>query len=236
MYIWAEACGTAMYVHNRSPHQRLGDITLEEAFTGENPKINHLRIFGCPIYIHVPWEKRMKLDPTGKKGIFVSYSESAKAYQIYIPDQRKMKLSIDVTSEEDVAYQRSRRTNGDSDDLQELLVPPSPPDKRKIMEDDFIEPTNLVDPIVPDPIPREIAVMGQKRILAWARQTLQDAQGHAAPRPFQESKRPHRYGCYVPLMGILLVSEPGTYEEASKHQCWRDAMTEEYESTLKNDD
>ena len=36
-------------------------------------------------------------------------------------------------------------------------------------------------------------------------------------------------------MGNLLVSEPSTYEEASKHQCWRDAITEEYESILKND-
>ena len=34
MYLWAEACGTAVYVQNRSLHWRLGDITLEEAFTG----------------------------------------------------------------------------------------------------------------------------------------------------------------------------------------------------------
>ena len=36
-------------------------------------------------------------------------------------------------------------------------------------------------------------------------------------------------------MGSLLDSKPSTYEEASKHQCWRDVMTEEYESILKND-
>ena len=35
-------------------------------------------------------------------------------------------------------------------------------------------------------------------------------------------------------MGSLLDSEPTTYEEASKHQCWRDAMTKEYESILNN--
>ena len=80
MYLWAEACGTTVYVQNRSPHRRLGDITPKEAFTGEKSDISHLRIFGCPIYIHVPREKRMKLDPAGKKGIFFGYSESAKAY------------------------------------------------------------------------------------------------------------------------------------------------------------
>ena len=66
MYLWAEACGTVVYVQNRSPHQRLGDITSEEAFTGEKFEISHLRIFRCPIYIHVPREKRTKLDPIGK--------------------------------------------------------------------------------------------------------------------------------------------------------------------------
>jgi hypothetical protein len=59
--------------------------------------------------------------------------------------------------------------------------------------------TNLVDPVDPvDPIdvPRDIAV-GQKRP-AWARQTFQEAEGHATPRgTFQESKRPHRFSSYV---------------------------------------
>ena len=47
--------------------------TPEEAFTSEKPKIGHLRIFGCPVYVHVPREKRTKLDPFGRKGIFVGY-------------------------------------------------------------------------------------------------------------------------------------------------------------------
>ena len=36
MYLWAEACGTVVYVQNKSPHRRLGDITSEEAFIGES--------------------------------------------------------------------------------------------------------------------------------------------------------------------------------------------------------
>ena len=164
-------------------------MTPEEAFIGEKPEIGHLRIFGCPVCTHVPREKRTKLDPTGKQGIFVGYSESTKAYQIYIPEQRKMELSKDVTFEEDVAYRRSRRSDWDSDDLQEILVSPSTPAEREIIDDDIVEPTDPVDPIVIDHVPRDIAVMGQKRRPTWARQTLQDAEGHAAPRPFWESKR-----------------------------------------------
>jgi hypothetical protein len=84
MFLWEEACSTMIYVQNRCPHRRLRNMTLEEACTGENPDIGHLRIFGCPVYIHVPWERRTKLEPSGKKGVFVGYSESTKAYQIYI--------------------------------------------------------------------------------------------------------------------------------------------------------
>ena len=63
-----------------------------------------------------------------------------------------MELSRDVTFEEDVAYRRSRCIDSDSDDSHELLVSPSPPAEREIMEDDIVEPTDPVDPVVPNPI------------------------------------------------------------------------------------
>ena len=51
---------------------KIGVHTLpEEVFIGKRPNLSHLRIFGCPVYIHVPKEKRSKLDPIGKKIIFV---------------------------------------------------------------------------------------------------------------------------------------------------------------------
>jgi transposase InsO family protein len=85
MFLWEEACNTTVYVQNRSPHRILGDKTPEEAFSGVKPEIGHLRIFGCPVYIHVPVEKRTKLEPSGQKGIFVGYNETSKAYMIFIP-------------------------------------------------------------------------------------------------------------------------------------------------------
>lgn len=78
--IWTEAAGIAIYIQNRCPHFILGDKTPEEKFTGVKPEVGHLRIFGCPMYIHVPKEKRSKPEPSGKKGVFVGYSETSKAY------------------------------------------------------------------------------------------------------------------------------------------------------------
>jgi hypothetical protein len=48
------------------------------------PEVSHFHIFGCPIYIHVLIEKRTKLNPSSRKGLFVGYSETSKAYKVYI--------------------------------------------------------------------------------------------------------------------------------------------------------
>jgi hypothetical protein len=60
-HLWEEASSTTVIVQNRSPRKILGNKTLEEEFIGNKPEVNHLRIFGCPMYIHVPKEKRTKL-------------------------------------------------------------------------------------------------------------------------------------------------------------------------------
>jgi hypothetical protein len=43
-----------VHVQNKSLHQTLKNITPEETFTGVKPEIEHFRIFGCPVYFHVP--------------------------------------------------------------------------------------------------------------------------------------------------------------------------------------
>jgi IS30 family transposase len=76
MHMWEEVAKTVVYVHNRSPHKILENKTPEEMFSGEKMKVNHLRIFGCLIFVHVPKEKRTKLDPFEKNGICFGYSDT----------------------------------------------------------------------------------------------------------------------------------------------------------------
>ena len=82
VHLWVEAARTTMYVQNCSPHRVLENKTPEEVFSSKKPKVSHLRIFGCLVYIHISKENRTKLDISGKKGIFVGYSESSKDYRI----------------------------------------------------------------------------------------------------------------------------------------------------------
>ena len=86
--LWDEATGTTLYIQNRSPHAILGEKTPEDVFTKKKPVVDHMRIFGTPVYIHVKKKKRAKLERFGKKGIFVHYNEISKSYCIYVPGQR----------------------------------------------------------------------------------------------------------------------------------------------------
>jgi hypothetical protein len=38
-------------------------MTPEEAFLGNKPNVENSRIFGCPVYFHIPKDKRNKLEP-----------------------------------------------------------------------------------------------------------------------------------------------------------------------------
>ena len=80
MYLWAEATRTIVYVQNRTPHQVFDNKSSEEDFSGEKLEVIHLRIFGCLVYIHIPKENRTKLDLSRRRGLFIGYNDTSKAY------------------------------------------------------------------------------------------------------------------------------------------------------------
>jgi hypothetical protein len=73
-YFWAEAVATIIYIMNRTPITIVHGMTPEEKFTSKKPDVSHLKVFGYIAYVHVPDEKRSKLDPKAKKCIFIRYS------------------------------------------------------------------------------------------------------------------------------------------------------------------
>jgi hypothetical protein len=96
-------------------------MTPEESFSGTKPNVEHLRIFGCPVYFHIPKDKRNKLEPSGKKGIFVGYSESSKDYRIYIQEQHNIEVNRDVTFNEKMAFKKSIEETIEEEEYEELV-------------------------------------------------------------------------------------------------------------------
>ena len=74
------------------------DKTPKEALIGVMEEVIRFCIFGFPIYIYIPIEKRTKLEPSNGKSLFVGYNESLKAYKIYIIGERKTDVSEGVKS------------------------------------------------------------------------------------------------------------------------------------------
>ena len=105
-------------------HVVLDEKTPEEVFTSEKSNISHLQVFGCLVYIHISKEKRPNLESFRKKGNFVGYNEASKAFKIYIPSERHVEVSRDVTFHEEASFKRLKEIEYDQE-IEEVEDPVS---------------------------------------------------------------------------------------------------------------
>jgi hypothetical protein len=262
LFLWAEACYTAVYLQNRSPHKAVGSMTPEEAFSGKKPEVGHFRIFGCTTYSYVPSEKRTKLEPMAERGIFVGYSETSKAFRIYLPSLRKTVLRRDVRFEEDGAFRKSRGTERGEQSSSQIQVSP----QQTTVTQSSGPPVSVTGPQSSGSQATDPQVSGsgtsgsttgslssadgveqgesppldttsERKKPKWLRDILSDAQGSVGnpKEAVRESKPPERFCSYIAMVSSIRESEPSTFEEATSRQVWRDAMMEEYNSIMKND-
>ena len=59
---WTEAVNTATFVLNRTGPTKIEGKTPYELWFNKKPAVDHLRILETDCYVHVPDEKRRKLD------------------------------------------------------------------------------------------------------------------------------------------------------------------------------
>ena len=133
-------------------------------FSGERPDVSHLNIFGCTVYIHIPKEKRSKLDPSGKKVLFIGYSEQSKAYQIYIPGYRQIELSRDVTFNEDPAFRKSRKDKEDEEEHETPKTVEGPKEVRDKEEVQIPKEHDMTEPQLPEYLPNELISRKRKPV------------------------------------------------------------------------
>jgi hypothetical protein len=89
-YFWVEAVATTVYIMNRTPTMGVHGMTPEKKFTCKKPDVSHFKVFGYIAYVHVPNEKRSKLDPKVEKCIFIGYYSEQKGYKCFNPSTRKL--------------------------------------------------------------------------------------------------------------------------------------------------
>lgn len=92
--LWAEAVNCAVYVLNRTSSSQTPNITPMELWSGVKPSLDHVRIFGCEGYVHVPDQLRKKLDCKSRKMMLVGYDHTN--YKMYDPNTKRITVSRNV--------------------------------------------------------------------------------------------------------------------------------------------
>lgn len=77
---WAETINTATYILNRTGPSPQKLKTLYELWHKKTANIQHFKVFGCNVSVHIPKETRQDI----------------KGYRIYIPYKRKIEVHRDV--------------------------------------------------------------------------------------------------------------------------------------------
>jgi hypothetical protein len=209
---WAEALATAAYLINRSPTKTLDGKTPFQAWYGKKPNVNHLRVFGCSAYIHVPKDERKKLDPKAKKCTFLGYGTSRKGYRLY-----DWKTSSIVHSRDVVFNELSRGYEGAKE-------------KRRVQVENVTE-----EPEAPEPEEDADEVESDDDSGEPEEEDSTDA---PAPRrtSTRETRRPDYYGGHV-YSATDIQKEPQTVKEAlncSEKEQWEAAMQKEMDSIYTN--
>ena len=81
---WAEAIMTTNYIRNRCPAVSLASKTPYEISHNRIPNLKHFKIFV------LDKSQKGKLSHRSSEGIFIGYSEKAKAYRIWFNKHRKI--------------------------------------------------------------------------------------------------------------------------------------------------
>lgn len=96
-----------------------------------------------------------------ERGIFVGYSETSKAYRIYVLGFTKIEISRDVTFDEDAAFYKSKKNS--SEEIQDG-EPKAPKGLEPEAEEVVLKDHDELEPQTPEDPPKEVT-LGKRSLL-----------------------------------------------------------------------
>jgi hypothetical protein len=98
---WAEAIATATYLQNRMMTAALKQCqTPYLLWHGERPNLEHIKVFGCAVYTHIPDVERRKLDKKARKLKFIGYTATPNNYKVWDEEKQRCYIRHDVVFNE----------------------------------------------------------------------------------------------------------------------------------------
>lgn len=121
---WGEAVNSANYIQNRLLTKATNAIPYEIWFN-EHVHLNNLRIFGTYCYVHIPEEKRKKLDDSAELMVLLGY-DSNNVYRCYDFKTNRVIFSRDVVFKKPNDYFEVPTTinNQSSDSINQEMIEP----------------------------------------------------------------------------------------------------------------
>ena len=106
--LWREAVNTACHMVNRMYFRPDTKKTSYELWKGRKPNVKYFKIFGSTCFILKDRENVEKFDSRSDEIIFLGYSSTSKAYQVYIKKTKKVMETINVVTDEvlDFSYEK----------------------------------------------------------------------------------------------------------------------------------
>ncbi|RVW90513.1 Retrovirus-related Pol polyprotein from transposon TNT 1-94 [Vitis vinifera] len=227
---WVEALKTATHLINRLPSQVLHMESPYFRLFAKQPSYDHLRIFGCVCFVHLPPHERHKLSAQSVRCAFLGYNMCQKGFVCYDPTLHRTRISRNVIFFEN---QHFFPVSSSTVSSSSTVVLPS-------FEQQFSDLHPVSSRFQPGIVytrrsrPQSLSVAHP-----ISDPTTLQMQSVAAPsvrRSSRVSVPPNRYGFPSSSSGnsisaltaaLSKFDIPTCYSHAAKHDCWRQAMQEE---------
>ena len=210
-------------MQNKSPTSALDNTTPFEKFSGRKPGVKHLRIFGSLCYIHIPSQKRHKLEETGENGVFVGYGICEKGYRVLNLRTQKIELSRSVIFDEKAMW------DWESNEAVQVEVTIPWNDNKSSMTFEFDSEASDSPQSVQSPL-RTQAVSDLQATM----NLVPPVSPVSTSETYDHTPRKWKSLDEVYAQCKMSIIEPENFEEAVKDEAWGKAMTEEILMIEKN--
>jgi hypothetical protein len=253
--LWMDLADTVVYLKNRSPTSAVA-TTPYELWHGAKPDLSHLKIIGSTAYVHVPKEKRTKLDTHAHKGIMIGYGGSTNQYKVWDLIRKDIVVSRDVVFIEGKPVDRTPAAY--VEEPTNLSRPLTEDEEPKIIHDSITVLPGPPEPEAVDPgiLLQEstMTIERQKQVTGGStdgstdgstqRASARSNKGTVTSTRFEDEDFDKRSG--QPRMAKLARSsidpndedEPATVQEAINHPTrgkqWEKAIQNDIDSLTKN--
>nr|GEX43785.1 RNA-directed DNA polymerase, eukaryota [Tanacetum cinerariifolium] len=206
-----------------NPTSALENNTPEERWSNRKPSVSYFRVFGCIAHVHVPKERRLKLDDRSFKYVLFGVSEEAKAYRLYDPTTKRIIISKDVIFEEDVSWNWS----------QESEIEPSDLEWEDNVEQKDDEVGAGLSEIANEPL-NDSTGPNNSAGSSSGNESRPSSVNPIRATTNERERRQTRAPTWMQDYGHWRRAEPTNYHDAAQEKCWRHAIKLEIEAIEKN--